>query len=210
MDDFNLTFNYYYTSIGIIGMSRTGKTYLTTKLAATAGKHCSVLVHSPKLKNTYSKVSNDIKMPAPDQLTAQMVDNFIDLRKDKRYWLLVFDDLDVFVHNSKESRYLETLPMINKGHWNQGCIWQSRRMVNLPKGIYQNSDYLIFAYGVDPYDYDDLQKYAGLDIELYKSMPEPVHDPKDPQTVLSAHYLILDRTSIPYKQRIFKHVQGLF
>jgi len=185
-------FDYFYTTVGIIGASRTGKSYITAQLLKLAGKRSSVLVHSPLTKEQYKAYSDDVKVSGETGINAQIVDNFIEIRKNKKVWLLVFDDLDLFVHNAKESKMLENLPVLSKGYWQHGNIWQSRRMVNLPYPLFQNSDYLIFSYGVDTHDYDDLEKYTGLDLQLYKTLPAPVRSKSDPRKLEKAWYLLLN------------------
>ena len=113
--------------------------------------------------------------------------------KNKQVSLLAFDDLDVFIHQENESKWLENVPIASKGHWRQGCIWQSRRVMDLPKKLIQNSDYLIFTHNLDKYDYKYLERFAGLDLMKYDMLPPPVKDKADPKKLLEAHYLVLER-----------------
>ena len=186
-----MKFEYWYTTVGLIGRSRTGKTYATLQLLAKAHKRASVLVPYPKQVQIYATYSDDIRVASDSEYNSQTVDNFIMNRTKKRIWCLAFDDLDYFVHNAKESRALETLPIASKGHWEHGNIWQSRRAMNLPPSLIQNSDYLIFTFGLDVHDYAILDK-IGLDLDLYATVPEPVYDSKDPKRILSCKYLVLN------------------
>jgi hypothetical protein len=138
--------------------------------------------------------SKDIVIPAQDQIDG-IVDRFIQDRAKNRASLLVFDDLDYFIHDARQSSMLMNLPVASKGEWMHGNIWQSRRLVNLPRPLVQNSDYLIFAFGVDPYDFDDLEKYVNFNPDIYKTMKPPVYSPNDPRVLLSAQYMLLDTQS---------------
>lgn len=195
MDNFKFKFDYWYTSVGFVGGSRTGKSYATAKLAALTNMRNSILVAYPDQKQAFAPYSKDIRVAADDELNGQTVDNFIELRKNKKVWCQILDDVDLFVKRATDSTWLENVPIAAKGHWEQGCIWQSRRVLYLPKKLVQNTDYLVFTHNVDKYDYDYLAEYAGLDLDLYRKLPPPVHDPKDPKKLLSAHYLILHRES---------------
>lgn len=183
----------WYTSIGFIGASRTGKSHATKLLLKETHFRNSVLVAYEDQKEEYSGYSKDIHVVDRKDWNAQAVDNFIDVKAYRRKWCIVLDDVDIFVHNANESKYLQNFPIAGKGHFLQSSIWQTRRAAGLPKELIQQSDYLIFTWGVDPYDYEYLQKYAGLNLDLYKTLAEPVHDPKTPRKLLSANYLILNK-----------------
>jgi hypothetical protein len=134
----NFRFDYWYTCVGIVGAPRTGKSYITAKLLGSASKRCSVLVADPKQKAAYTPYSDDIVVAKDTEYNGSKVDSFIEARKDTPVWCLGLDDLDYFVKHAKESRWLENLAIASKGHWLQGCIWQSRRIKNLPYTLYQN------------------------------------------------------------------------
>ena len=195
-------FDYWYKSVGLVGASRTGKSYATTKLLSRADKRCSVLVPYEDLVSSYAPYSDDIKVANDMEYDGKMVDRFIQTRKDTKIWCQVFDDLDIFIKQYNASVWLENAPIASKGHWKQGLIWQSRRVVGLPRTLIQNSDYLIFTWGVDKHDYADLEEYAGLDLELYKSLKPPVRDPESPHKILSAEYLILYRADVSSQEII--------
>ena len=193
MQDFTFKFNYTYTTVGVIGQSRSGKSYQTSRLCALADKRCSVLAAYPDQRAQFSDYSNDIKIAGDREFNAQAVSNFIEQRIRHRYWLLVFDDLDYFIHHENESELLTNLPIASKGHWLHGNIWQSRRVINLPYELVQNSDYMIFAYGVARQDYKKLEEYAGLDLDLYSQVRPPVRNTQDPRKLAYAEFVLLER-----------------
>ena len=157
-----------------------------------------ILVAYEDQKEEFAALSKHITTANYKDWNGKTIDKFIEMNngeadKNKQVSLLVFDDLDVFIKSFNDSKWLENVPIVSKGHWRQGCIWQSRRVKCLPKKLIQNSDYLVFTHNIDPYDFDDLERFAGLDIELYKTLPAPVKSPSDPKKLLSASYLILNK-----------------
>lgn len=194
----NFKFDYWYTTVGFVGGSRTGKSYATKSLISRAKGRSYILVAYADQKQEFAGLSKNITVANYKDWNGQTIDRFIEINngeadKSKQVSLLVFDDLDTFIKSHNDSRYLDNVPIASKGHWRQGCVWQSRRVKCLPKKLIQNSDYLVFTHNIDPYDYDDLEQFAGLDIELYKSLPPPVKSPADPKKLLNASYLILNK-----------------
>lgn len=204
--EFFTDYRYWNTTIGIIGRSRSGKTHLAHLLAKTSNKRAFALCAYPDARSQYSPYCTSTRLAGYNNYNGDYIDKFIEdtmptQQHDYRYTLRILDDLDLFIHRSNESRNLENLPIASKGHWFQGNIWQSRRFVNLPYGLGQNSDYMVFTFGVDPRDIEDLVRYAGFDPEVYKKVKPPVQSPSNPNVLLKSWYMVcnrVDTTMRPY------------
>jgi len=217
IEEFARDYKFYWHNVGIVGQSRTGKSHISTALLRRAMKRCSVLAPNKDAYDQYKHVSKDIKIVRDVDYNAKAVDNFIESRKDlgvrqrkleksdNTGWCLCLDDVDFLVNYAGESRWLDRITKVNQGHWYEGCIWQARRVKNLPYSLYQNSNYMIFAYGVDERDYDSLVEYTHLDLALYKSMKPPVRNAKDQNKIDYSEFLLLNTST--REQAIFSGVQ---
>ncbi len=185
-------FDYWYTHVGFIGASRTGKSHACEQLARVAGGRSSALCAYADQAAKYRQITKDVVYQRKSTFTGGDVDAFLSARQSKRYWLMILDDLDIYVKSVNASRQLADLPIAAKGHQKHGCLFQARRTTNLPYTLMQNSTYMVFTYGVSKHDYDDMAKYLDLDLDLYKRVKAPVKDAHDPSILTSCEYLVLD------------------
>jgi hypothetical protein len=198
------------------GQMNSGKSYTTKKLLEKIPPQ-NVIILDPHNEYGYIKdIFLRVKPTRPYDVT--WVDDLIKTCYDNVLYrkVVVFDDMDLFIHRDKESEkladwfvdssHIGTERGLTKEEAGSGSIILCKRPVSLDKRILQACRWIFLFKGCLYEDVDMIRENCGLDRRM---MGNPLEQPEDKDTYLyvdrqplSKHpYLLIDAGSKTFKYR---------
>ena len=151
-----MIYKYYATNVLLMGMMESGKTYNAKLLLKSVPKENVMVL------DVHGEYMEYPKRVAPTRpYGVDWVNDIIKTAYSYSHKVIVFDDIDLYIHYDRESQQLGDF-FVDSRHYELASILIAKRCVSLDKRIYQACHYIFLMRGCLREDVDKICEEIGI------------------------------------------------